>query len=119
MFQISSAGRLFSIVIVAVILFFTYITSVNSSALQSRQKSTAQSMRNEMNNTLGNLSTEKANLTSNSQIADRVKTSMLPINRSDTGSYRALNDLQDEHNKNKNTTIATPVKNPQNGLVIK
>jgi hypothetical protein len=113
MFQISPAGKIFSLYIVFLILFFALITSANNSAFNSKQKLNAQNIRSQLTTESNNLHTEKTNITSQSKVAEQVKGFMSPINRADN-SFQSITELQD-----KKTTQAESVTESENSKPAK
>jgi lipopolysaccharide export LptBFGC system permease protein LptF len=109
--SISLAGKTLSLVIVVLIIFFSYITAVNSSSMLSKQLLQAQNMQSELKNQYNNSVTESGNYTSQATILNNQKGKMIPINR-DSGDFVNLENLQDafvkqESKNNPNTNSTT------------
>jgi hypothetical protein len=98
--NISFFGKLLSLLIVSLILFFTFITSVNSSSLIGRQKLESEKMQDSLKSQYNELITDLGNTTSQSSILNNQRGKMVPINRNN-GDLVSLEKMQDEFNKSQ------------------
>ncbi len=111
--NISFLGKLLSLLIVSLILFFTFITSVNSSSLIGRQKLESETLQSGLKTQYNELITELGSTTSQSNVLNTQRGKMVPINRNN-GDLVNLEVMQDDFSKsqakeNPATTVAKPV----------
>ena len=98
--NISFLGKLLSLLIVSLILFFTFITSVNSSSLIGRQKLESEKMQDTLKAQHNELITDLGNTTSQSAVLNTQRGKMVPINRNN-GDLVSLEKMQDDFSKNQ------------------
>jgi hypothetical protein len=98
MSSISFLGKTLSLVLVTLILFFSYITAVNNSSALGRQLIQAQRMQEEQKTLYNETVTEIGNYSSQSMVLSQQKGRMVPINR-DSADFSNLESLQDSYSK--------------------
>jgi len=108
MSSISFLGKTLSLVIVMLILFFSYITAVNNSSALGKQLIQAQKMQDDQKSLYNETVTETGNYTSQSTTLNNQKGKMVPINR-DSSDFSNIESLQDSYNKQQSKD------NPDNG----
>lgn len=108
MSSISFIGKTLSLVIVMLILFFSYITAVNNSSALGKQLIQAQKMQDEQKSLYNETVTDIGNYTSQSTIINNQKGRMVPINR-DSADFSNIESLQDSFSKQRSK------ENPDNG----
>jgi hypothetical protein len=96
--NVSYIGKLVALVITSLVIFFIFITSVNSASMLGRQKLDAQKMQDSLKSEYNELVTDLGNNTSQSAILNDRKGKMIPINR-DSGDFANLETLQDQYSK--------------------
>ena len=112
MSSISFLGKTLSLVIVMLILFFSYITAVNNSSALGKQLVQAQKMHDEQKSLYNETVTETGNYTSQSTVLNNQKGKMVPINR-DSPDFSNIESLQDIYSKQQSKD------NPHSGSTSK